>query len=543
MQRRPFTFFALGILVSVPWSVTPVAAQMTGATPPQVTIADEPRFIDPVVMMPEQLAAKVSVDFHAATLNDLVTWFRDQRQVVVFLDKTAMAAAEIYPTDVLSDRLEDAPVYLLLDRLRFHGLAWYFRDDVLHITTPQIARENQATVPYPVGDLFDQGIKPETLHEVISRTVAPDQWEDAGGTGVLGQLGDVMLIRQTDEWQRHVQGLLAALRSHGRQTFVCEPPQHTALREKLSAIVSVDFNDTPLDEAIAALAKQSGADIRLDSPALRDLRIRDREPVTLKLAERKLETVLQALFMDLKLTWLLQDGVLWVTTAKRADEHLKTVVYDVRDLCANDKEAEALVEAITSQTDASTWDESGGPGALAIAQPGTLVVMNHEPVLMEVLRLLETYRSALRTSKPRAETVVDPEEVITVYYRMHATMASDLMELLPKLVQPGTWRSDKQPDGKGEIFRATSAPELFNLEGQLAVQAGKGDGGQDATLVVARAVLIIRQTRAAHEEIAKVIRRIETGDAVENDDAVGGMGGMGGFGGFFSVPARDRRTR
>ncbi|MHB0961337.1 MAG: hypothetical protein ACYC6N_05330 [Pirellulaceae bacterium] len=540
MQRHPFTLLALGILVFMPRSVTRVAAQMTDAAPPQITIADEPRFIDPVGLMPEQLAAKVSVDFHAITLNDLVTWFREQQQLVVLLDKSAMAEEEIYPTDVVSDHLEDAPVYLLLDRLRFHGLAWYFRDDILHITTPEVARENQVTVPYLVGDLFDQGIKPETLHEVITSTVAPEHWEDVGGAGVLGQLGDVLLVRQTDEWQRHVQGLLAAVRSHGRQTFICEPPQHTALREKLSVIVSVDFNDTPLDEAIGALAKQSGADIRLDSPALRDVRIRDREPVTLKLTERKLETVLHALFMDLKLTWLLQDGVLWVTTAERADEHLKTAVYDVRDLCANDKEAEALVEAITSQTDASTWDESGGPGALEFAKPGTLVVMNHEPVLMEVLRLLETYRNALRTSKPRAETVVDPEEVITVYYRMHATMANDLIELLPKLVQPGTWRSETQPEGKGEMFRAASAPELFDQQGQLALQAGKGDGGKDTTLIVARAVLIIRQTRAAHEEIAEVIRRIETGDAVKNDNAIGGMGG---FGGFFSVPEPDRRTQ
>ncbi len=542
MQRRSFTLLALGILASVSWSVTRVAAQMTGADSPQISIADEPRFIDPVGLIPEKLATRVSVDFQAITLNDLVIWFRDQQQLVVLLDKSAMAAEEVYPTDSLSDHLEDAPVYLLLDRLRFHGLAWYYRDDILHITTPEVARENQVTVPYPVGDLFDHGYKPETLHEVITSTVAPEHWEDVGGAGVIGQLGDVMLIRQTDEWQRHVQGLLAALRSHGRQTFVCEPPQHTALREKLTAIVSVEFKDTPLDEAIAALAIQSGADIRLDSPALRAIRIRDREPVTLKLTERKLETVLQALFMELKLTWLLQDGVLWVTTAERVEKHLKTAVFDVRDLCADEKESEALADAITAQTDESVWDESGGPGALEFAKPGTLVVMNHEPVLMEVLRLLETYRDALRTSKPRAETVVDPEEVITVYYRMHATMADDLMTLLPQLVQPGTWRSESQPEGKGEIFRAASAPELFDTEGQLAAQAGKGDDGKSTALVVTRAVLIIRQTRAAHDEIAKVIRRIETGDASESEGMVGGMGGMGGFGGFFSVPTSDRRA-
>ena len=114
MQRRPFTLLTLGILFFLPWSVTRVAAQATGAASPQIAIADEPRFIDPVGLMPEQLAAKVSVDFRAISLNDLVTWFREQQRLVVLLDKNAMAEEEIYPTDVLSDHLEDAPVYLLL---------------------------------------------------------------------------------------------------------------------------------------------------------------------------------------------------------------------------------------------------------------------------------------------------------------------------------------------------------------------------------------------------------------------------------------------
>ena len=73
-------------------------------------------------------------------------------------------------------------------------------------------------------------------------------------------------------------------------------------------------------------------------------------------------------------------------------------------------------------------------------------------------------------------------------------------------------------------------------------------------MVVSRAVLIIRQTRAAHEEIAEVIRRLESGDIVGGAGGGGGaaggmmgggmMGGMGGgmggagFGsGYFSVPS------
>ena len=58
-------------------------------------------------------------------------------------------------------------------------------------------------------------------------------------------------------------------------------------------------------------------------------------------------------------------------------------------------------------------------------------------------------------------------------------------------------------------------------------------------LVTERAVLIIRQTRAAHDEIAEVIRRVESGDTMGSKDAMGMGGGFGGFGGgFFSVPVR-----
>ena len=105
-----------------------------------------------------------------------------------------------------------------------------------------------------------------------------------------------------------------------------------------------------------------------------------------------------------------------------------------------------------------------------------------------------------------------------------------------KLVAPESWKNETRPEG-GEILLVASRPELFNPEGQLVMKAGDGTPENSRTLVVARAVLIVRQTRAVQDEIAKVIARVETGDAT--DGGQGGMGGGmgGGFGGgFFSVP-------
>jgi hypothetical protein len=335
---------------------------------------------------------------------------------------------------------------------------------------------------------------------------------------------------------------LAALRNHARQTFVLDPLQHLVLRQKLEANVSVDFLDTPLEAAVRQLAADSRIDIRLDMPALREIRVREREPVTLKLADRKLKTVLQAMVSDLNWTWILRDGVLWITNPDRTDTFLKTAVYDVRDLCRDEDESAALLDAVTSQAASDTWEETtGGAGTIGFARPGTLVIHNLESVLMEVLELLETYRTALRASKPRDRNAVDPQEVITHYYRLHANVAESLVRLLPELVQPDTWGNETAPEAKGEIILAASPPDLSSA-GQLAKAAPGSDSADAHALVVSRAVLIIRQTRAAHDEIAEVIQRVESGDPVEGDPvegAAGGMmGGMGGFGGgFFSVPS------
>ena len=153
--------------------------------------------------------------------------------------------------------------------------------------------------------------------------------------------------------------------------------------------LDVDFQDAPLIRAIEQLAQESGADIRLDVAAAREEGIRDRQPVSLVLADRKLSTILRVLLSDLKLTWILQDGVMWITTEALAEEHQKTAVYDVRDLCRDDKESAALTDAIINQTKGPWKDEDGTGGVIVFAKNGTMVVRQTERMLLEVLDLLE----------------------------------------------------------------------------------------------------------------------------------------------------------
>ena len=314
----------LGALLLLVITLGPSSTLGQESQPPQgdllaqlPTIPDEPKLVDPATLMPEKLAARATVDFSDSSLRELVDWLRSEQGLVVLLEKNALSEIGVFPTDTIIDRLDDSPIYLLLNRLRLHRLAWYFQDDILYITSPEAAEQHPLTIPYSVGDLLDDGYDADDLETLISSTISPDEWDTVGGVGVLSFLGDVLFVRQTDDVQREVQGLLKALRQHGRQTFIYDPPQHSVLRQRLAENVSVDFLDTPLESAVSDLAAAAKADIRLDVPALRDNRIREREPVTLKLADRSLKTVLQAMVMDLELTWMLQDGVLWITTAER----------------------------------------------------------------------------------------------------------------------------------------------------------------------------------------------------------------------------------
>jgi hypothetical protein len=481
---------------------------------------------------PGPLAARATVDFTDSSLREILNWLRESQQLVVLLENDALSGIGVMPGDPVSDRLDDAPVYLLLNRLRTLGIAWYFEDDILHVTSVEAADERQTTVPYSIGDLRDAGYELDDVQQVIEKAIAPDSWESAGGNGVISFLGDVMFIRQTDQYHRELRGLLSALREHGRQTFVLDPPQHLRLREKLEEMTTVAFRDTPLEAAVKQLSDSMQIDIRLDLPALRSSDIRERAPITLSLNDRQLKTVLEAMLIDLHLTWVLRDGVLWVTSHDEAEQLLKTAVFDVRDLCRDYGESNALTEAIVTQTE-PVWSDVGGPGLLHFARPGTLVVHSTERSLGEVRNLLETYRTALRTSKPRPRDEDDPNKVTTVYYRMHSGVANDLSFLLPRLVRPETWKSPQQPEAQGEILLATSAPEV--QPGGAKKAAAEEQDATTQALLIARSVLIIQQTQAAHDEIAEVIRRVESGDPPA---FVGGGFGGGGFGGgFFSAPA------
>ncbi|MEM6799109.1 MAG: hypothetical protein AAF589_06315 [Planctomycetota bacterium] len=495
--------------------------------PAPPVIADEPKTIDPATLMPAPLAAKATVVFQGESLLEFAGWFAERHGVTVLFDKGALDEMAIPLGEPVFDKLNDEPLYLLLNRLKMLELAWYYEDGVVVITSQEEAEARLTTAPYNLGDLLDAGYDRDQLAAVIISTVASDTWvENGGGEAEIQWLGDVLFLSQTQDIQRQVAGLLQALRKHGRQTFAFEPTQHLALRQALDKPISIDLDQTPLIVAIEKLAAAAGIPIRLDTASAPELGISKREPVSLRLENRSLKTVLRAALRRLELTYTLEDGVLWITTEDAAVLMLKTAVYDVRDLCRDAAEGDALTDAIISQVASSTWAENGGgESEVRFAKEGAMVVSQTEEQHQHLLVLLERYREALRKSKRRQEPGPDPDEVLIRYYRMPQPMAADLRRQLPDLVAEGDWATKTQPKAVGTIQAVNSADKVKSY-------------GAGQRRVVPQTVLIIRQTRAVHLSIEALVQRVRTGDPQIGGGGFGasGSGGGGGFGGgFFSV--------
>ncbi len=520
--------------IASPFATAQDAAQADAATPetPKIPeIANEPRTVDPATLVPEAVAKSVKLNFQETMLRDVATEIEEQAGVPVVFDTQALAAVGVLLSDPVSDQLTDEPLYLLLNRLSSLGLGWRLQATVLRITTLDEASEQMRTEPYNIGDLVDAGYEANSVTQAIELTPRT-QWKDLDGAGgSVEMLGDVVFVRQTDDGHRQIAGLLTALRKHARRTFALDPPQHGVLRQKLNESISVTFKDVPLQSAVAQLTELSGADIRLDMAMLKAVGIREREPVSLALNDRPLRTVIELLLAKLKLTWILRDGVLWITSLEAAEDNLLGALYDVRDLCRNVSESDALASAVQGQT-SGTWEEiDGAGGQIAFPLPGTMLVVQTEQMHGEILSLLEAYRQALLASKIRKR--VDPDdEVIDHYYQMQQPVAEVLAHMLLTMVAPESWKSEERPDAPGTILQLPSNVTATTLPG---VPTGVDQKVGSSIVVVPQSVLIIHQTRKNQKQIGKLIRRIQNGDPPISFGDGGGLGGGGFGGGYFSV--------
>ncbi|REK10540.1 MAG: hypothetical protein DWQ37_16230 [Planctomycetota bacterium] len=166
----------------------------------------------------------------------------------------------------------------------------------------------------------------------------------------------------------------------------------------LARPTKADFIDTPLQDVVAYFQDfHDQIPIQADKRALEDLGLGVDTPLSLTVADIPLRSALSLLLRDYDLVAFIENDVLLVSTADRAESSQITRVYPVGDLIEK-KDAcsyDTLVRAITAGVDNQTWHDVGGPGTITVMPIAeSLVISQSRGVHDKVLELLRALRQA-----------------------------------------------------------------------------------------------------------------------------------------------------
>ena len=171
------------------------------------------------------LEADASVDFLEAPLADVAQYIRDTHQIPVIIDKRALDDVGLGGDTPVTISLKGASLRAALRlMLKELDLTYVVRDEVLKITTPEEAEDEQEVRLYPVADLAHDGQPPLIADDVPSRydmlmtliqtAIAPDAWDQVGGAGS---------VVSYDPW-----GILAVSQDRRRARRIGRPARRAA---------------------------------------------------------------------------------------------------------------------------------------------------------------------------------------------------------------------------------------------------------------------------------------------------------------------------
>ncbi len=104
------------------------------------------------------------------------------------------------------------------------------------------------------------------------------------------------------------------------------------IERKLTTPVNMSFSNAPLKSVLDDLRETNGINIVIDNIALQEDGVSLDSPVTIKLERVSLKAALNLVLQQVKLTYVIKDEVLQVTTDSHARGKLVTVTYQVTDL-------------------------------------------------------------------------------------------------------------------------------------------------------------------------------------------------------------------
>jgi hypothetical protein len=266
------------------------------------------------------------------------------------------------------------------------------------------------------------------------------------------------------------------------------------LEAKMEEPWTLACNETPLNQAVAALQTKLGVPVLLDAKALEDSGIDPGTPLTAD-QQPEIETgeLLRGCLRNHGLTWIIpasNDRIL-ITSLQAMEQTSINRVYEVTDLIDENHGTEAIIERIQSLVEPSTWKANGGQGDLTVWQKGnrvSLICSNTYWAQRAIAELLED----LRLNSGEAGT--------------HAAIRANQPDVavLKNYELPSLFNIKEQKDKQKQL--ETYKQSLLNV---LKNEPGF-DGAIFETLEFGnRTVLMTKQLPAVHQQIQRVLQMLK----------------------------------
>jgi len=373
------------------------------------------------------LAKLVTPPKEGITLEDFAGWIRDASGLDVWLDEARLTDEGVDLTQEPSLRgIRSMSIENLMRHVLGRSqLTWVFEDDVLKITTSARAGEKLTNRLYPVTDL-------------------------------------IQTTRSTDYALLVNSDLDRELLSNRR------------LNEKLNRKITVEFDDAPLEDVFDFLCDKLDENVVLDRPTLTDEGVALDQPVSLKLKNIPVRSLLAQLCEPLQLKFSVENEAIVITTAAMHGEKLQVrlhsgegIVYELPPELVRQRGPRAIGNGM-----AGMGGFGGGMGGMqngmggliggamgagmggGAAAPGYAVVSQSSAdgdVPKSGVPISD--RAPPADSDPDSEmdpneapTVINPvEKFNTLARRRSTTTAYETIELIEQTIQPDTWEGLSGP--------------------------------------------------------------------------------------------------
>ncbi len=168
----------------------------------------------------QNLQKLISVDFQDRPLSEFMQFIANHAGINIVIDDAGLAEAGISSKEPITVHLEHVysatAINIVLQSL---GLASMIEDEVLKVTSEERAQGGLQITVYQikdlVGDAEDVKLEFERLIETIRMVVAPESWDNMGGSGSLSAhfSTNSLVVRQVRLVHDEIEWLLAEMRN------------------------------------------------------------------------------------------------------------------------------------------------------------------------------------------------------------------------------------------------------------------------------------------------------------------------------------------